>query len=484
MNTNVSTIVEAAWEFLDEGHPARRAIAGVQDDDVRQAVSQQNLRPDEFAAFAERNLTIDEVARIASSAPVVDNADDVRELAEATRIDRRARRIVFADEAVYANISTEEQHDIVMSMDPGLGRDDFLMSVLPAWISEGQRFDAKALAPTIGSFAGAYMLAAASPSDLSDSEVWELISNPPEKWAHPEEDRKWHDGMHIRAALGMVFTHRPVLVPKVLEEPELLSCAAQAPHWDPELAYGIEGFDLREGTLTGAATRNTPGMLLSLVWNPKTPLEQAQMIRQIAGEGVDNTPFADAWKVTAAAADRRIELQQWHVEDFNDVDDHKALARLERRIKNGMFGKVKSERHLNGMRHPNMMWWPKRFEEALALLTNPKAIGGDWSRIRGHVSDVAPRTAPKGTWTHQQLVDAGMSDTASSEAPDPTRGLTYRSQPAASGRGFIRYAVTSFEALPELDQAEAWGLLMTLAADSSGYSPEPDLVDATLAILA
>lgn len=484
MNTNVSTIVEAAWSALPEEHLARRSIAGVQDADVRRAVSQQNLRPSEFAALAERNLATEEVANIADAAPVIDNTEDVCELASVSRIDRRARRIVFADDAVFASISAEEQYDIVKSLDPSPGRDDFLMSVLPAWVSADLRFDAKALAPTIGSFAGAYMLAAASPSDLSDSEVWELISNPPEKWAHPEEDRKWHDRMHIRDALGMVFTHRPALVAKVLEEPELLSCAAQTPHWDAELAYGIEGFDLREGKLTDAATRNTPGMLLSLVWNPKTPLEQAKMIREIAGEGVDTTPFADAWKVTASAADRRIELQQWHVEDFNDVDDVAALDRLERRIKNGMFGKVKPERYLNGMPHNHMMWWPKRFEEALALLTNPKAIGGDWNRIRGHVSDVAPYTAPKGTWTHQQLIDAGMSDTASFRTPDPHRGMGYRSQPAASDKGFIRYAVESFEAAPELDQAEAWSLLMTLAADSAGYSPEPDLVDATLAILA
>lgn len=485
MNTNVHSIVSAAWVTLPEEDPARIAIAAVQDPEVRDSVAQQDLRPLEFAAFAERNLTQDETVTVLTNAPIAEIGDDVRALAEATRLDRRARRLVFADPAVYATMSPEEQHQLALTIDPGAGRDDFVLAVLPWWLGSDLDFDAAELAPTLGAIAGAHLLASTGPDILSDAKVWDLIQNPPQKWEHSDEDRKWHQRAYVRDAMYMVFTHRPDLARKASTDPDLVQYAMRSPHWEADFAHNIRGFDLESGTLTEDASRNTPGALLSLVWNPKTPLAQAEKIAEIAEEGLTTTPFTDEWTVTAGAAGSRLDVQKWHVDDFATVQDGNELNRLVRRIKRGVLGKTDMNKTLNGYQSTNMLWWPKRFEEGLAMLTNPNVSGRDWESIRQRLVELGSHTAPAGTWTREQFVASGHKLGMYVPPSSPDRGMDVFNQDSARlGKQFTETAAKRFEELDPQDRAEAWGLLLSFAADTDTVTLPPELIDTTMAILA
>lgn len=479
-------IVDAAWSVLPEGDPARRALAGVQDTGVRQALSLQNLRPAEAAVFGQRNLTSEELESIGGMYPVVETPDDVRELAAAQRLDRRMRRRFFADRGVYGNMTAEEQQDLALELEPGDGRDDLLIAVLPRWVGSDVEFDAESLLPGLGYLAGAYLLAAAGPDILSDERVLEIIKNPPTAWEHADEDRKWHQRAHVRDAMYMLCTHRPGLAHAAAADPDLVQYAMRSPHWDAEYAHRIRGFDLESGKLTSDASMNTPGTLLSLVWNPKTPLEQAERIVDIAEDGLNNTPFVDDWSVTAAASARRVEVQPWHVDHYASVVDPDMIARLERRLKSGILSaKVDPDKMLNGVPQENILWWPKRFEEGIAMITNTNMHGRVWLQIASRLSTLGTFTAPFGTWTREQLVAANRWIPASNGGVgNSLRGLGTPASPDSSARHLVAAASARFATYDEATQQQAWELLVSLAEDTQYLraSDAEALVDTTTAV--
>ena len=230
---------------------------------------------------------------------------------------------------------------------------------------------------------------------------------------------------------------------------------------------------------------NTPGTLLSLVWNPKTPLEQAEMIQKIAEEGVNNTPFSDDWKITAAASERRVDVQQWHVDDYETVTDMSMQGRLARRIKSGFRSKIKPESMLNGVTPVHYMWWPKRFEEGLALLTNDKMFDPEWSFLKRQIRDRAPYVCPVGTWSRNQLVESGEWKEPEIFVPSPaSRDLSLpRGFSEMYGERLVKTAVPAFADFDVITQRQAWELVFSLTEDEVLTTDTVDeIVDTALAV--
>lgn len=488
VNPDVHDIVQAVFRQAPEDHPARRMLAGVANDSVRASVADSpSLRPLELAAFAGRNLSELELEMVRDMT-VCEIEEDIRELAACDRIDRRARRLVFASDQVYSNFYSEELANLAYDLPDGDGLDDFVIGIIPKLVGTDCQFDAEKLIPRVGALAGAQVLAATGPAILSDERILELLVTPPERWEHSEEDRQWHQRAHIRDALYMLLTHRPELARQVVEHADLVQYATRSPHWEPEFAENIQGFDLSTGKLTDDATRNTPGLLLSLVWNPKTPVEQAEKIADIAQDGLDNTPYTDEWKVTAAASERRVDVQKWHVESYAYTPDTGMVDRLIRRVKSGVLKSESFAKSINGVEQFHAQWWPKRTEEAIALLSNPQMSGRDWNRIRSRISAIGTFTAPVNTWTREQLVKASLWNPLKMDNTDPLAGAPDRSFATTNGPFWDSFATVALSKLSNLDgsiQEDAWGLLMDLLEDSSrSVTPSFDLIDTTLATLA
>lgn len=476
MNNNAADIVQSIWMTQAPNNTARIAIAGTTDPVIRQAVASQYMSAQEISIFASGALSEEDTVPLLNASEITD-ADDIKCLCEAPHIDRAFRRSLLSTGRTYINVSLEEQHQLALDLEPGSGFDDLVIAMLPYWVSQRFDFDVETLLAKSGPVAGAQLLAATGPAQLSDDRIMHWIDNPPARWENPDPEKAWHESRHAGDALTMVFTHRPGIVDRVRHDPHLLRRAMDTPHWKSEYAYDIPGVDLKEATLLDDS-HTMPGTLLSLVWNPKTPLEQAEAIRDIAVEAINTSPFTEGWEITAGAAETRLRVQQWHVDDFNDLQDPAAITRMAKRIQSN-FKKWKKEQGklLNGRLHGHALEWPRRFAEYAALLTNTHAT--EVHRVNDFSTTV--ETLPEGTWTHEQFQTANRLRTI--ELPSAKRKKRSPLQTPLAHQRIARLAEEEFANLPQEDQEFAWTILANLVSEADGC-PSVNVVETALAVAA
>ena len=495
MNNNAMNIVQSIWMTQAPNNTARIAVASSTEPEIRLAAAYQPMTAQEVSVFAAGPMSEEDTTLMLNAAEIT-GVDDIKCLCETPHVDRAFRRSLLSTGRTYINVSIEEQHQLALDLEPGEGFDDLVIAMLPYWVSQRFDFDVETLLAKSGPVAGAQLLAATGPAQMSDDRIMHWIDNPPTRWENPDPEKAWHESRHAGDALTMAFTHRPGIVDRVRHDPHLLRRALDTPHWRPEFAYDIPGVDLKETALL-EDSHTMPGTLLSLVWNPRTPIEQAEAICDIAIEAIDTSPFADGWKITAGAAETRLRVQQWHVDDFNDLQDPVAISRMANRIQSN-FKKWNKEqdKHLNGRQHGHALTSPRRFPEFAALLTNPYAT--EVHRVRDFNTTV--ETLPEGTWTHEQFKTANRlspiylpKGKRKKRAPMQTPQAHHRIArlaeeefanltPQAHHR-IARLAEEEFANLPQEDQAFAWTILVSLVSDTDGC-PSVNVVETALAVAA
>lgn len=470
MDISTANLIEHLWALPK--HPeARLALVQTQPAEVRNFLAESvRLSVDEFVAYAARNLSTEQLGKIKLGTTyrlMLTSAEDVRTLVQADRIDRRARRVVLDELCQFSLFTADELQQMAGDLPVGDGLDDYVIEVLPRWVSEEYQFDAEALLPRLGALAAARLLAGTGPDQLSDERVLELLQNPLERWKHPEPGRAWHHRSHVRDALTILFTHRPGLAAEASQDMELVPYVLSTPHWEPSFAGNLRGLDFGTRTITPEVDGNTPGMLLSLIWHPRTPLTQAEAIREIAEQGMDANPQSKDWKIAASASETRISAQPWHIRDYSDeLTAPDQIERLRKRLKSGIVSSFKhEEKTLNGMRpETSDFWWPKRYGEALALLGSTSGTRVVNEAVGSGLLQRATYTVPVGTWSWDQLkLDKRL---ASDILPPPT--LQSEEQGAESApllpdfTAAANHVARAMSILPDADTVPAWDLFLEM----------------------